>query len=134
MHAVPLLLITLLAQPAQDAAAPERLIGLWRGTSLCADRVAAPACNDEQAVYEFTAGSRPGLVHWIADKMVNGKRERMGESDLQYDNAEACWKVEITSPRVKIVWRLVVTGTHLTGTARLLPGGETVRKLDLRKE
>src|SRR5260221_7488686 len=134
MHAVLLLLTALMAQPTKDATARERLIGLWRGTSLCADRVAAPGCNDEQAVYEFTAGTRPGLVHWIADKMVNGKRDRMGESDLEYDNAEACWKVEISSPRVKSGWRLVVTDSHLTGTARLLPCGETIRKLDLHKE
>lgn len=110
------------------------MIGLWRGTSTCTDRVAAPACNDEQAVYEFTAGDKPGTVHWVADKMVNQQRERMGEFDLAYDTAERCWRAEFSSPRVKGAWCLTVDGTHLTGTLRLLPGNETVRKVDLRKQ
>jgi hypothetical protein len=71
---------------------PAQLIGVWRGTSICTDRVAAPACHDETVVYEFT------------------------------------------SPRVKSVWRLSVDGARLSGTARLLPGNKTIRKLDLRKE
>ena len=61
-------------------------------------------------------------------------REPMGELDLEYDKTEACWKAEFTSPRVKIVWRLTLDGKHMTGTARLVPGNETVRKVDLRKQ
>jgi hypothetical protein len=116
-----------------SASEPASLIGTWRGTSLCTDRVAAPACHDEDVVYEFTPGLKPGTVRWAADKVVNGKREPMGELDLSYDKAEGCWKREVNA-RVKSVWRLSVEGTHLTGTARLLPGNETIRKLDLRKE
>src|SRR5262249_16154122 len=67
-------------------------------------------------------------------KVVNGKREPMGEFDLTYDKAEGCWKGEFTSPRVKVVWRLSAAGRRLTGTARLLPGNETVRKVDARKQ
>jgi hypothetical protein len=117
-----------------DMAGPQQLIGLWRGTSTCTDRVAAPACHDETVVYEFTAGAKPGTVRWQADKVVDGKREPMGEMDLAYDNAEACWKAEFSSPRVKTVWRLSVDGMHLTGTGRLLPGNQTIRKIDARKE
>jgi len=113
---------------------PSQLIGVWRGTSTCTDRVAAPACHDETVVYEFTAGRARGSVRWAADKVVNGQRQRMGELDLSFDKTEACWKAEFSSPHVKSVWRLTVEGTHLTGTARLLPGNETVRKVDARKE
>ena len=128
-----------LSAPAQVKLAavppgPEQLIGTWRGTSTCTDRVAAPACQDENVVYEFTAGPKPGSVHWAADKIVNGKRERMGEFDLTYDTAEACWRGEFSSPRVKIVWRLTVDGARMSGTGRLLPGNETIRKLELRKQ
>lgn len=56
-----------------------------------------------------------------------------GESEVTYDAAEHCWKAEVTSPRVKSVWRLFVSGNHLTGTARVLPGNETIRKLDLKR-
>jgi hypothetical protein len=126
--------LSLAAHPGAVAQNPEHLIGLWRGTSTCTDRVAAPACQDEQVVYEFTAGPKPAMVHWKADKMVNGKREPMGELDMDYDKGEGCWKVEFTSPRTKVVWRLTVDGSHLTGTARLLPGNETVRTVDLRRQ
>jgi hypothetical protein len=109
-------------------------IGVWRGTSTCTDLVAAPACRDEVVVYELTAGSKSGLVHWKADKVVDGKRLPMGEMDLAYDRGEACWKAEFPGPRIHSVWCLVVHGSHMTGTGRLLPGKETVRKVDLRKD
>jgi hypothetical protein len=130
-----LIVVGIIAVSTPDVPGPEQLIGLWRGTSICSDRVAAPACQDETIVYEFKAGAQPGTVRWAADKVVNGKRESMGDPlDLTYDTTEKCWKVEVTSPRVKIVWRLAVDGRHLTGTARLLPGNETVRKVDARKQ
>ena len=135
------LLATVLLAPGSQVASftlqasdPAQLIGTWRGTSACSDRVAAPACQDETIVYEFKAGRQPGTVHWVADKIVNGKREPMGELDLTYDKTESCWKVEFTSPRVKMVWRLSVEDRRLAGTARLLPGNETVRKVDARKQ
>jgi hypothetical protein len=85
-------------------------------------------------VYEFTAGPKAGTVRWAADKVVDGQRQRMGELDLAYDKNEGCWKAEFSSPRVRSVWRLVVDGTQLSGTARLLPGNQTIRKVSLRKE
>jgi len=132
---IALLFLSFSRASALDIPGPEQLIGLWRGTSVCTDRVAAPACQDETIVYEFTGGTQPGTVRWSADKVVDGKRESMGDPlDLTYDNTEKCWKVEFSTPRVKVVWRLAVDGRHLTGTARLLPGNEAVRKVDARKE
>ena len=113
---------------------PAELIGTWRGTSTCADRVAAPACRDEVVVYDFTAGAKPRTVHWKADKVVEGQRELMGEIDLVYDADDRCWAAEVSSARVRIVWCLVVDGAHLTGTGRLLPGKQTVRRIDVRKD
>ena len=131
---VPAIGAAAMARRLVDAQSPEQLIGLWRGTSTCTDRVAAPACQDERVVYEFTAGDQPGMVCWAADKIVNGRRERMGELDLTYDKTEACWKAEFSSTRMKSVWRIAVDHDHLTGTARLLPGNQTVRKVDLRRD
>jgi hypothetical protein len=123
----------LVGQLKADVPRPAQLAGTWRGTSTCTDRVAAPACNDENVIYEFTDGAKPGTVHWKADKVVNGQREPMGEADLAYDTTEACWKVELKGLRVTSVWRLSVNGARLTGTARQLPGDQVVRKIDLRK-
>jgi hypothetical protein len=117
-----------------EAAGPPALGGVWRGTSTCTDRVAAPACHDEVVVYEFTAGAKPDTVRWQADKVVNGQREPMGELEIAYDAAEGCWKGEFESPRSHTVWRLTVDGNHMTGTGRLLPGNQTIRRIDVRKD
>jgi hypothetical protein len=109
---------------------PSELFGTWRGTSTCTDRVAAPACNDEVVIYEFTAGSKPGSVLWKADKVINGQREPMGEFELVYDAAERCWSAEF---RARFVWCLVVDGAHLTGTGRMLPGKQITRRVDVRR-
>ncbi|HMD36494.1 MAG TPA: hypothetical protein VKH42_16065 [Vicinamibacterales bacterium] len=113
---------------------PASLLGTWRGTSTCTDRRAAPACADEVVVYEFKPGSEAGAVRWLADKIVDGKRESMGEVELRWDGAESVWKAEFSSPRVKSVWKLSVDGPHLTGRAQLLPGNETIRRIDVKKE
>ena len=119
---------------APEAGSPAFPLGVWRGTSICTDRVAAPGCHDEVVVYEFTAGGQPGTVHWKADKIVDGQRAPMGEMDLVYDAGEACWKAEFTSPRVHSVWCLAIDGAHMTGTGRLLPGKQVIRRIDVRKD
>ena len=136
MHFLAVLIVANLwsTHAAIDSGDPAALIGIWRGTSTCTDRVAAPACQDEKVVYEFTSASRAGTVHWIADKIVDGKRESMGDLDLTYDAVEKCWKAEFSSLRTRVVWRLSIEGTLLTGTARLTPGNQTVRKVELRRE
>ena len=113
---------------------PSELVGTWRGTSTCTDLAAAPACRDEVVVYDFTLGAKAGTVVWKADKVVDGKRVPMGEMELTYDAGQKCWSVEFQSARVHSVWCLVIDGAHLTGTGRLLPGKETVRRIDVRKE
>jgi hypothetical protein len=119
---------------APEAASPAAIIGTWRGTSTCTDRVAAPACHDEVVVYEFAAGEKPGTILWKADKIVDGERLPMGEMNLAYDTGDACWKAEFKSPRSHSVWCLVIDGAHMTGTGRMLPGKQTVRKIDVRKD
>lgn len=119
---------------APEPASPATPSGVWRGTSTCTDRVAAPACHDEVVVYEFTAGEKPGTILWKADKIVDGQRLPMGEMDLVYDKGDACWKGEFESPRAHTVWCLAVDGTHMTGTGRHLPGKQTIRKIDVRKD
>jgi hypothetical protein len=119
------------AAPADHPAS--ELVGEWRGTSVCTDLVVAPACHDEVVVYEFTAGAPPGTVHWKADKIVDGKREPMGELDVVYDPGDACWRAEFRSPRVHVVFCLEVSGSQLTGSAWLFPGKQKVRKIDARR-
>jgi hypothetical protein len=121
-----------LAAPPEHA--PSELIGTWRGTSVCTDRVAAPACKDEVIVYDFSAGAKADTVHWKADKIVEGKREPMGESDLVYDGGEACWKTEFESPRAHVVWCLIPKDAQLKGSAWLLPKKQVVRRVDAQRK
>jgi len=123
----------LAASPA-PAGSPSDLLGTWRGTSVCTDRALTPACKDEVVVYEFTAGPTPGSVHWKADKVVNGERQTMGEFDLTWAADRACWAAEFQSPRMRSAWCVQADGKHLTGTGRLLPGNETIRRIEARKD
>jgi hypothetical protein len=132
--AVAVLITTSMPMTAWASHPRSELIGVWRGTSVCSDRVAAPGCNNEVVIYEFSPGSQPEIVHWTADKVVDGKRLPMGEFDLTYDRNEACWRAEFKSPRVHMMWRVVVEGADLKGTASLLPGKEIVRKIEAHKD
>jgi hypothetical protein len=133
MFEVLILIGGLLAFAGADHSASE-LVGTWRGTSTCTDRVAAPACRDETIIYEFTPGAKSGTVTWKADKVVDGKRQPMGEMELAYDSREKCWAAEFRSATVQSRWCLIVEGTHLTGTGRRLPGKQMIRKIDARKD
>ena len=122
------------AAPAPGAHPTVELIGTWRGTSTCVDRVAVPGCHDEVVVYEFTDGAKPGMVHWKAYKIVKGEQLLMGEMDLAWDADEACWIAEYTSPRATTRWSLSVDGPRMTGDARLLPGREIFRRIEAHRD
>jgi len=127
-------LLAAAALAAQGAGDPKTILGTWRGTSTCTDRVAAPACNDETVVYVMTPGAQLGTVHWLADKIVGGQRVTMGEFELTFDAADARWETTFTNPRVTVEWWLTVDGSAMTGGARLMPGKQIVRRVDLKKD
>jgi hypothetical protein len=121
------------AQPRENPAV-ESLLGTWRGTSTCTDKVAAPACQDETVIYDVRRGDKPGHAILAAHKIVNDQRVPMGELDFAWDAAEACWRSDFASPRVTSRWCLVVAGDRLTGTARLLPGNQVIRRVQANRE
>src|SRR4051812_41741362 len=58
------------------------LVGSWRGTSTCVDRVHFPNCHDEEVIFDVVARDSTGdTVTVRADKIVQGHREFMGESN-----------------------------------------------------
>jgi len=118
----------------QGAAPVDEIVGTWRGSSICVDRQAAPACNDEQVVYEISASGKPNTVTVKADKVVDGKRQSMGDLDFTHDSKSGSWTTEFENPRVHALWRLTVTGDALRGTLVLLPSRAVARKMDLKKE
>ena len=112
----------------------DEIVGTWRGTSACVDRQAAPACTDEEVIYETVTNSRrPDSVTVRADKVVDGKRLPMGFLDFTYEATSRSWTSELETPRMHALWRLSVSGTTLSGTLTLLPSKAVVRRVNLRK-
>jgi hypothetical protein len=107
------------------------LAGDWTGTSLCTNLKLLPACHDENVVYHLTE-PRANVVHIAADKIVNGKPEPMGEFDMTKNGSRLTY--EMTNSQGRSLWELNVDGDHITGTLKLLPNGDVVRKIDVRRK
>jgi hypothetical protein len=129
-----ILLLLLLAitssSTAQDANA-KAILGVWRGTSICVNLEAAPACKNEEVIYEFRETTPPvaGKLNLTADKIVDGKVVPMGEFEVVWVPAEGAWSSEIQTPRVHALWSFKQSkGDELAGTLVLLPDRTLVRK------
>lgn len=135
MQALIGVLALLLTHAAAAGAARDALIGTWRGTSTCVNREAAPACADEQVVYEIVAV--PGKTDEVTvkpDKIVNGRREPMGDLTFHPDaTTPGRWASEIETPRVHALWFLSVKGDAMSGGLILLPSKTAVRAIELRR-
>ena len=134
----PLVVVLFMLAPIARGETPggtsDEIVGTWRGSSVCVDRQAAPACNDEQVVYEIRGmPGKPNMVTVKADKIVDGKRVPMGDLDFTHEAKSNSWITEFENPRVHALWRLAVSGTTMTGTMMLLPSKVVVRRMDLRK-
>jgi hypothetical protein len=119
----------------QGGGTADEIVGTWSGSSVCVDRRAAPACNDERVVYEINASpGKPNTLTANADKVVDGKRVSMGVLEFTHDAKSGSWTSELDTPRVHALFRLTVNGEMMTGTLTLLPSKAVVRKIDLRKD
>ena len=117
---------------AQDAKA---ILGVWRGTSVCANREATPACKDEEVVYEFRETTPPasGKVTLKADKVVKGEVLPMGVLDFMWDPNASVWSCEIQT-RYHGLWSFAPPKDgELFGTLVLLPERTVVRKVAVRR-
>ena len=120
------------ALEAQDAKA---ILGVWKGTSTCADREATPACRDEEIVYEFRETTPPatGKLTLKADKIVNAEPVPMGALDFAWDPKAGAWSCEIQT-RHRALWSFPAPkGGELTGALVLLPDRTIVRKVSVRR-
>jgi len=129
-------LVVAACAPGEASAGPaDEIVGTWRGTSACVDREAAPACTDEQVIYEIAAKpGKPDSVTVKADKVVDGKRVPMGVLDFTRESTSRSWISDLETPRMHALWRLSVSGGTLSGTLTLLPSKAVVRRVNLRKD
>jgi hypothetical protein len=131
---VALFMVAPIAPGETPSGTSDEIVGTWRGSSVCVDRQAAPACSDEQVVYEIRGrAGKPDVVTVKADKVVDGKRVPMGDLDFTHEAKSGSWITEFENARVHALWRLAVKGRTMTGTMILLPSRAIVRRMDLRK-
>ena len=88
------------------------LTGTWKGTSIC--QIKSSPCNDEIAVYHIAKGTKAGTFHVVANKVVNGKEEDMGESDYTFNAADNSFNSYIEQYKVTI--KFIVKGNSMEGT------------------
>lgn len=103
------------------------LVGSWRGTSTCVDRVHFPSCHDEEVIFDAVARDSGGdTVTVRADKIVQGHREFMGESNY-VRGSDGLWVAEFRNERVHTRLTLRLSGSKLIGHIIDIPTGRTVR-------
>ena len=126
---IPLILLAAWASPAHAQESP--ILGSWHGTSTCVDKVKFPACNDEEVIYDVTT-ARGDTVTLRADKVVNGAREFMNESQF-VRGADGSWTAEIETPRYHLRLVIAVERDVMKGRLMTLPDQVLVRRMSLRR-
>lgn len=115
-----------IAAVAQEAKSP--VVGTWKGESLCT--VKPSACHDEVVVYEINPSANKKEQFTVkADKVVDGKRQWMGDLNCTYGASARTLTCEI--PRG--VWSFTVQGDAMTGTLKL-SDGTLFRKVSAKRD
>ena len=135
MRATRLTILTLLATIAVLPVRPqerENLSGTWTGKSTCTD--VRPACHDEVALYRIKPTGDENIVSMSMAKVVDGKEIVMGVLPFRVDSKNRVLTAEFQQRDIHALWTFAWSGSHMTGTLKLLPAGEVVRNIDLKKE
>ena len=120
------------AQP--NARAGDRIVGEWRGTSICTNLALLPACRDETTRYVFTGPIRDNTYHIAADKLVGQTFEPMGEFDLTYYSADDTWSYDLSRPTcVGCKWWFRIDASGLIGGVTG-QSGAPLRRVSARRQ
>ena len=122
--------------PAPDtASAPKaEILGLWKGTSVCAKIPSNEFCHDETVVYNFVdVPTRPATVALKAARVVDGTLLRTYDLYFTYRPEDRVWSCEFDQAQVRAIWEYVVSGDGMTGTAKLLPEKTVVRTVTVSR-
>lgn len=111
-----------------------KIYGDWTGESTCVDKQKFPACKDEKVVYHFSKSKDDASkIHLVADKIVNGVNEYMGEFDFTFDAAKQTLVSEFTFNGNHGIWEFKVEGSAIEGTLKMLPDKTLVRQVKVKK-
>ena len=108
------------------------ILGTWKGTSTCVGN--RPACKNEVVVYRLLPiEGHPQQVRWLADKIIDGKREAMGALVFDIDERAGTLRGEFQRNTTHGVWTFEVADGVMKGKLTLLPGGEVGRDVSVRR-
>lgn len=111
-----------------------KIYGDWTGDSICVNKEKFPACKDEKVVYHFSKSSADASkIHIVADKIVDGKNEFMGEFDLDYNAASKTLSAEMTTNKYRMIWEFKINGNTIEGTLKDLPDKTLIREIKVKK-
>jgi hypothetical protein len=120
---------------AQQTNEATKIYGTWTGESVCTDKKKFPACKDEQVVYRFSKSTADAKkIHLVAEKIVNGANELMGELDFTFDAAQNTLTCEFTINQTHGIWEFKVAGDTMEGTLKILPEKALARQIKVKKQ
>ena len=113
----------------------DRLVGDWKGESICVNKDKFPACKDEVVVYHVKKiAHKPNVVNLSADKIVDGKPEFMGDFDFVYPRPKYVLLTDFKNERVHLTIAFDVKGDVLEGGIFTFPEKIQARKIKVKKE
>jgi len=126
---------TATAPVASPAPAPKNeILGIWKGTSICAKVEGNEFCHDETVVYNFVdVPDRPATVSLKAGRVVDLSVQPMYTLYFTYRPEKGGWTSEFERPRFRGEWAYTIHGDEMTGTATLLPNGKVVRNVSAKR-
>jgi len=120
--------------PETVPAPKAEILGLWKGTSVCAKVKGNEFCHDETVVYNFVdVPSQAATVALKAARVVDGTLLRTYDLYFTYRPEERRWTSEFKQAQVRAVWDYVVSGDGMAGTASLLPDLTVVRSVTAKR-
>lgn len=122
----------LLALSAQQPTKVADLVGVWEGESVCVNHKVAPNCHDEHVQYVVTK-SKSGDAHFVANKLVDGKWEWMGDLEFRYDRDRHQWRADYKNSRVTVRWEFEAEKDRIKGVLRQFPEDAIVRRIDVHR-
>ena len=125
-----LVLLTVFVAIASSAQAPSAApIGDWEGESVC--QVPKP-CTTEHVIYEIKQSDAEKITI-KADKVVEGKREWMGDIDCRWSVKEQKLNCPMDGRR-PAEWVFWLKGDRLLGELTLREGNVVYRKVDATRK
>jgi hypothetical protein len=120
--------------PAVAPAPKAEILGIWKGTSVCAKVEGNEYCHDETVVYNvFDAVDQPGTVGMKAGRVIDDAVIPMYELYFTFRPETKRWSSEFTRPSFRGEWSYAVHGDEMTGTATLLPDQKIVRNVTVKR-